>query len=268
LAVAVCGGVAAACVLLTGRTAQAPLPLRVMSYNIQAAEKGLNGIVEAIRTAAPDLIALQEVDVRWAERSHFADEPEELAGRLGMAARFAEIYRLPSADASAPPREFGVALLSAYPISAFHNVMLTRLSTQDSSPVPHPAPGLLDARVELRGVTVRVLNTHLDYRADPAVRMQQVREMLDAIGALTTPTIVFGDMNAAPDAPELAPLLARLRDAWPTTAGPGFTYPSEKPAKRIDYVLVSPHFRVMSATVPPVAASDHRPVVVDLALTR
>ena len=74
-------------------------------------------------------------------------------------------------------------------------------------------------------------------------------------------------MNAGPEAPELQPLLKRLRDTW-VTEGPGFTYPADKPAKRIDYVLASTHFRVRAATVPVTAASDHRPVLVDLLLDR
>jgi endonuclease/exonuclease/phosphatase family metal-dependent hydrolase len=238
--------------------------LRVMTYNIAAGSRGLDGIAAAIRAAAPDLAALQEVDVHWSARSGFADQARELGERLGMDVRFAEIYRLPGANAAAPPREFGVALLSRHPIVSFRNGILTRLSTQDPAPVPAPVPGLLEARVNVRGTTVRVFNTHLDYRADPAVRSRQVSEMLAGIGATPEPTLVFGDLNAAPDAPELAPLFARVRDAWPASAGSGFTYPADAPAKRIDYVLVSPHFRVESAAVPATGASDHRPVVVNL----
>jgi endonuclease/exonuclease/phosphatase family metal-dependent hydrolase len=111
-----------------------------------------------------------------------------------------------------------------------------------------------------------VFNTHLDYRADPAVRRQQVAEMVRYLGGSAEPTIVFGDMNATPDAPELQPLLRSVRDAWPASAGTGLTYPADKPAKRIDYVLTSSQFVVRSATVPATDASDHRPVVVDLVL--
>jgi endonuclease/exonuclease/phosphatase family metal-dependent hydrolase len=59
-----------------------------------------------------------------------------------------------------------------------------------------------------------------------------------------------------------------LHDAWIGAAGPGLTYPADAPTERIDYVLVSPHFRVRSASVPVTEASDHRPVVVDLELDR
>ena len=116
-----------------------------------------------------------------------------------------------SNEASRPPREFGVALLSRLPIVAWRNDTLTRLSTQDSNPVPAPAPGLLEATVDVRGTRVRVFN-------------------------------------------------------WLATAGSGLTYPADVPRKRIDYVLVSLHFRVLSSLVPATEASDHRPVIVDLSL--
>jgi len=235
-----------------------------MTYNIAAGVRGLDGIAETIAAARPDIAALQEVDVHWSERSQFADQARALGDRLRMNQRFAEIYRLPSSMPDTPAREFGVALLSRYPIDEFRNRPLTRLSTQESSLVPTPAPGLLEAHLDIGRTRIRVFNTHLDYRADPSVRQRQVAEMVEAIGALHVPTLVFGDLNAEPHAPELAPLLSRIHDAWPASAGPGFTYPADMPTKRIDYVLVSPHFRVASAAVPAASTSDHRAVVMEL----
>jgi endonuclease/exonuclease/phosphatase family metal-dependent hydrolase len=182
-----------------------------------------------------------------------------------MQARFAHIYSLPGA-AGAPPREFGVALLTRLPVVAFHNDTITRLSTQQANPVPAPMPGLLDAEIDVHGTHVRVFVTHLDYRRDPGVRERQVADMLRHIGASTMPTLLLGDLNATPGAPELQPLLSRLHDAWDASRGTGFTYPAEAPRERIDYVLVSPAFRVLDARVLDTQASDHRPVVADLAI--
>jgi endonuclease/exonuclease/phosphatase family metal-dependent hydrolase len=244
-------------------------PLRVMSFNIRSGNGNLEGTADAIRVTGADIVALQEVDVHWAERSNFVDQASALGERLAMQVRFARIYRILPANGAAPPREFGVALLSKFPIARWSNDTLTRLSTQDTNPAPTPMPGLLDATIDVRGTSVRIFNTHLDYRPDPRVRRQQVAEMLARIGETSAPTIVFGDMNAKPDAPELQPLLQRLHDAWSDGGvGPGFTYPAEEPSERIDYVLVSPHFRIRSATVPATLASDHRSVVVDLVLDR
>jgi len=239
--------------------------LRVMTYNIHAGHGDIDRTAATIRALSPDIVGLEEVDVHWAERSGFADQASRLGQSLGMAIRFAPIYELPGASDSAPKREFGVALLSRYPIVAFANDTLTRLSTQTENAVPTRMPGFLAATIDVRGTRVRVFVTHLDYRKDPSVRRTQVTEMLAHIGAVDTPTLLLGDMNAAPDAAELQPLFTRLRDAWPATAGSGFTYPADNPAERIDYVLMSPNGTVDTAFVPVVpVASDHRPVVVNL----
>ena len=214
------------------------------------------------------MVALQEVDVHWSERSGFVDQVAALASALGMEARFAPIYTLPNRDNSAVPREFGVAFLSRHHIVTWRNDTLTRLSTQDSNATPARAPGLLEAVVDIGGARVHVFNTHLDYRADPSVRRRQANEMAAAVDGVREPLIVFGDLNAPPDAAEIAPLFQRLRDAWPADSGKGYTYPADVPAKRIDYVLISPEFRVVGARVPVSDASDHRPVVVDLVLRR
>jgi endonuclease/exonuclease/phosphatase family metal-dependent hydrolase len=113
---------------------------------------------------------------------------------------------------------------------------------------------------------VQVFVTHLDYRADPAVRVAQVadtrrimaRERAALPGARQ---VLLGDFNAEPSAPELRPLWADLHDAGRET---GDTYPAAAPVKRIDYVAVGDGVRVRGASVPEEAvASDHRPVVAD-----
>lgn len=240
------------------------VPLRVMTFNIAYGHGNLERTAEAIAAATPDIVALQEVDVHWSERSNFADQAALLAERLHMESRFARIYQLPAADSTAAPREFGVALLSRFPILSWANHPLTRLSTQQANAVMAPLPGFLEATIDVGGIVVRVFNSHTDYRPDPRVRTQQVTEMLALVGEASTPTLLFGDLNAPPDAPELQPLFKALRDVWPDTAGPGLTYPATAPVKRIDYVLASAHFKVASVFVPTSDASDHRPVVAHL----
>jgi endonuclease/exonuclease/phosphatase family metal-dependent hydrolase len=129
-------------------------------------------------------------------------------------------------------------------------------------------PGLLHATVNVRGRRVSVLTAHLDYRADPAVRRQQVAEILRVLDRDTLPIILAGDMNATPDADELQPLFRRLSDVRPGFPSQGYTYPSSGPTKRIDYILVSRHFHVELAGVAPVSVADHRPVAAQLSFVR
>lgn len=269
------GGAVVSLVVLTAMSAcrqpfarPTEVPIKAMSYNIAAGNNNLNAITDVIRATSPDLVALQEVDARWSARSNFADQATLLGESLKMEVRFAYIYRNPPTTPGAPPREYGVALLSKYPVIEFNNRMLSRLSTQTAATAPERMPGLLDAVVNIDGTRVRVLNTHLDYRPEPNVRALQVAEMIELLKSSSEPTLLFGDLNAPPQAPELAPLFSALPDIWRAEFGSGFTFPATEPLRRIDYVLASPHFRTHTASVPAVLASDHRPVVVELRLTR
>ncbi|HWO67035.1 MAG TPA: endonuclease/exonuclease/phosphatase family protein, partial [Umezawaea sp.] len=170
-------------VLLTAAFCTPSVPrtdLTAMTYNVHAGT-GADGvfdlprIADAIRAERPDVVGLQEVDVHWSERSGFVDEATELGRSLGMAVFFAPIYDLPGD----PRRQFGVAVLSRYPILRTRNHQITRLSTQDPTAVPAPAPGFAEAVVDAPGGPVGVFVTHLDFRPDPAVRATQVREMLE-----------------------------------------------------------------------------------------
>lgn len=239
-------------------------PLRVLSFNIHTGigadgRLDLDRTAEAIRDSRADVVGLQEVDVHWAARSEFRDQARTLATTLGMRVFFAPIYDLPPLTEDAPRRRYGVAILSRHPVLHTANHEITRLSTQDENPVPAPAPGFAEAVVLVRGVPVHVYATHLDYRADPTARIRQVADTLavldqDPPGARQ---VLLGDLNAPPDAPELAPLWTRLTDAGDT----GGTYPAQAPTARIDYVAVSPNLRVVRAEVPGTLASDHRPVL-------
>lgn len=243
-------------------------PLRVMTYNIQYGNEGLDSVIAVINAEKPDIVGLQELDVHWSERSRFVNQIELLAKGTGMQYRFAPIYQMPGSGPSTPQREFGVGILSRYPIVAFKNHLITRLSTQEENPVPAKKPGFLEATLDVNGTIVHVYNVHLDYRRDPLVRSMQVTEMLAIIGDIMGPTLLFGDLNARPDAPELALLFQKFHDTWPAANGPGLTMPAKNPAGKIDFVLMSDGFRVQRARVPQVYASDHFPVAVDLLLTR
>lgn len=238
--------------------------LGVMSYNIEYGHEGLDSVAAVIRESNADVVGLQEVDVHWSDRSNFTDQAALLAKATGMDYRFAPIYRLPNIDPSKPPREFGVALLSRYPIVAFTNHNITRHSTQDSTAAPAPMPGLLEAIVNVHGRKFRFFNVHLDYRREPTVRARQVAEIIDYIIADTIPTILTGDLNATPDSPEIQPLRKQLHDSWSAHFGPGFTYSATKPEKRIDYVLASTHVCFRLPHTLRVYASDHFPVFAEV----
>ena len=247
--------------------------LRVATYNIHAGI-GMDGRfdlerqVAALRQMDADIVALQEVDVHWSGRSQWRDLAGELADALGMWVFYGHIYNLDPPSEGAPRREFGIAMLSRYPIIGAENHHIARLSTQTPDPTPQPAPGFPEVVVNVRGALVHAYGTHLDYRADPYVRQLQVADMRRIMAEdHSRQQVLLGDFNAEPGAPELAPLWQDLVDAWGAADG-GLTYPADTPVKRIDYVTVSPQIEVRAAEVPATLASDHLPVVADLVVTR
>lgn len=266
----------------TGETAWAAGPppppvasrvmLRMMSYNIHAGA-GEDNVFDLERQAAvieaqrPDVVALQEVDVHWSARSGYTDEASWLARRLRMRVFFGPIYTLPPDRPGAPPREYGLAILSRFPILAAENHKITRLSTQVPDPVPELAAGFPEIVLRVRGVPLHVYDTHLDFRADPAVRRAQVADMLAIMNDRPGAKILAGDFNAAPNAAELAPLWDELSDVMTRRGGPDLpTYPADVPLQRIDYVTTTPDIGVRGVRVPDTVASDHRPLVADLLL--
>ncbi len=234
--------------------------LSVLSFNIHHAQ-GTDDVLDlarvagVIRDSGADVVGLQEVDRHYSARSEWADQAAELAGMLGYHVVFgANIDRDPPA-AGSPRIQYGTAILSRYPITAWENTHLFRSPNQEQR-------GLLHAVLDVHGVAVHVYDTHLA-ASSQVDRLEQTRQITELIGG-TTPAVLVGDLNALPEAPEIATLNTAFTDAWPASGkGAGATYPAEAPDRRIDYIYAS---RSVSPLVTRVldgdpAASDHLPLM-------
>jgi len=250
---------------------------------------------DVIASLEPDIVALQEVDRFW-DRSGGIDQPTELVESLDINACFgANLTHEPDAHADVP-HQYGTLILSKYPILSCDNTFLANRKGWEQR-------GLLEVRVEIDGIgEVAVLNTHLqndrEGSGDEAVRLrtEQAEAIAERIADLEVPVILMGDFNAEPDDEELGSLQdqkvgpsdggfatlkdedsSTLQDAWQVAGdadADGYTYPAspdEDAERRVDYILASSDFEVVSVEVPvaedTLAASDHLPVVADLAAT-
>lgn len=230
-------------------------PLRVVTYNILAAKRGLAGIVETLTDLDAHLIALQEVD-RNTRRFARIDHVTELASALGLHHAFARHRRYQGG-------EIGVALLSRFPI-----VESKRVAARGSN------LGMLLATVQTDDGPMRVLVVHFhptDPRDDDrqrakmdALRATEATKALELAIAETAPTLVLGDFNARPSGPEYAEFERFLTDACADSPG---TWPTPLPLIRIDYVWHTKQFQSRACPIVQSQASDHRPVIVDLVRT-
>lgn len=240
------------------RRPTAPLTFRVMTYNIHHGE-GTDGkidllrIVEVIQREGADLVALQEVD-RRVQRTQRRDLPEELAALTGMTCVFSNNFHFQGG-------EYGNAVLTRFPVIRWDNRHYKMLR-------PGEQRGLLQVILGVNGRQLRFMNTHIDYRPDDAERLSNVEEIKRVTdGSGNLPTIVCGDFNDTPGSGVHGRMKEQFLDSWEAAGqGDGFTYSSEKPVKRIDFVFISRDAPLvpLKAWVPRSAASDHLPLVVEL----
>ena len=228
-------------------------PITVMSYNIHHG-KDLEGndrideMADFIRNSGAGIVGLQEVD-SVCTRSGRVDQTAELARKAGMNPVFARHFAFQGGA-------YGQALLSKYPV---HAVETLRLPVASGSVVMLMADVLItDTR------KIRVVNVHLDYRGQES-REQQVRLIVEQLKNCKLPIVFVGDQNTVPGSPELEVLMRGLRLADTHPDG-GYTFPANKPDRRIDYVLTSPGAKVIRAQVPDVPYSDHLPIISELVI--
>ncbi|SFF84393.1 Metal-dependent hydrolase, endonuclease/exonuclease/phosphatase family [Planifilum fulgidum] len=240
--------------------------VKVLTYNIahgvgHDGRLDLDRIAGVIRRSGADVVALQEVDKHWDARSDFVDQAAALGEKLNMRVRFAPIYSLDPPEPGKPRREYGLAILSRYPITRFKNHELSRISSLEPEKGVQKLPGFPEAVINLHGRKIHLFNTHLSW-LDPEVRLLEAEEMLEIMGSARHPVVLAGDMNALPDAPEIDRLREVLTDTFEAAGeGDGYTFPVPDPVRRIDYIFASPDIRVLDSRVIEGEGSDHYAVL-------
>lgn len=220
--------------------------LRVMSYNVRVLRDDPEALVRVVRSAAPDVLCVQEAPrfARWRTRR------AELARRCGM-------------YVAAGERTGGLVIFTAL------RAAVVRAEYHLLSRVPRlHRRALAVAVLDVAGAgKVIAASTHLD--VDPGARLRHAAE-IEAIVARVrrrhdAPLVLAGDLNEGP----FGGAWRRLRDGL-TDVSSTDTYPARAPRHRIDAIFASPPLRVRPGGVPVlperdlVRASDHRPVLADL----
>jgi endonuclease/exonuclease/phosphatase family metal-dependent hydrolase len=196
--------------------------MRVMTWNVfwrfggdwREREPGILTTVEAYR---PDLLGLVET---WSGDG--TTQPARIADRLGMHAAFTRTSLPPEPDPVEYPEQTGIAmgigLVSRWPVV-----------TTEVHELPHdqrggaPPTALLSTLDHPRGplhVIVSCLEWEPEFAAD---QLAQAR----MLAALATdprldgplPVLVIGDMNAAVQHAEIAPLVEAMVDTWAAGGG-------------------------------------------------
>jgi endonuclease/exonuclease/phosphatase family metal-dependent hydrolase len=232
--------------------------------SLATVRKNLEEIASVLRESRADVVALQE-----------ADGPSAWSGNFDHVATLAELcehescFRGVHNDFNLGRRAAlasGTALISRFPMLA------TRSQRFGSS--WRDTKGFVLATVPVpawEGLEVDIVSLHLE-PFNPVIRRQQVRQLTDSLGDRNNgagrqrPLVVLGDFNCSwsDEARQLRPLARELglRAYQPHRRAP--TYPSRRPWRRLDWILVSGDLEFAGYHTLPNPVSDHLGVVADL----
>jgi endonuclease/exonuclease/phosphatase family metal-dependent hydrolase len=228
-----------------------PTHLTVMTFNIEGhasllTSEHIEKIAAVILKYAPDVVAINEAH-RDTWQARFADHTEQLRLLTGMNVAFGQSYSFLGGE--------------------FGNAMLTRGDIVSTDVHELPGTGeprtLLESVVRINGGTIQFYVTHTTAwgSVNREARRTQLHCLLAHIRTSSHPFILAGDLNAPPEAPEMAEFLAN--DGM-RLAGDPKTPTHRVLEQRLDYILTDPGWIVRSARVLDDGPSDHRPVLAEL----
>jgi endonuclease/exonuclease/phosphatase family metal-dependent hydrolase len=221
-------------------------------------------IARVIGRHEPDIVALQEVDVRR-HRTGGIDQPRIIARQLEMFYHFHPNIQIEE-------EYYGNAVLSRYPMELIRAGQLAKVvGTSRAEP-----RGAIWTVINVAGIKINFFNTHLGLF--PRERIQQVKTLFcnEWIGhpACQGPVILCGDFNALPSSKLCRNVKEVLRDAQRGLENyiPQATWFGHYPIGRIDHVFVSPGIEVthveVSRTDLDKISSDHLPLIVDIKIRK
>lgn len=230
--------------------------MKYMSFNTQHCLNYLTKQIDfdimakTILDCGADIVGLNEMRGLGRD-SEFEAQVEILASLTGMT-----YYYFAKAIDVKDKGPYGNGILSKKPILKAETLM-----------IPDPLVKIPGKRYETRcllkaeiegGITVLV--THMGLVADE--RVNAVQTVLSHI--TDEKCVLMGDFNMTPDSPILSPIYGRMRDTAELFDSPKLSSKSDSPKVKIDYIFVSRDAEILSADIPPIVASDHRPHVAEV----
>lgn len=228
--------------------------MKIMSFNTQHCLNFLEQKVDydimarAIEDVGADIVGLNEM---YDEGSAFGAQTQKLSEKCSLKNHyFAKACELDNEGT------YGNGFLSRYKIVEARTILIP-------DPEPRAYNGYYETRCVLKarlenGYTVLVVHFGLN----PDEQENAVKTILEHLE--NEKCILMGDFNITPDNPLLAPIKERMRDTSIGFCENKPSFPSDKPKIKIDYIFVSPDIEVVSADIPKIIASDHRPHIAEI----
>ncbi len=230
--------------------------MKIMTFNIQHCmvykknEIDFKLYADTISSFSPDIVSMNEVRNESAD-PEYDNQPKILSEMTGIKYHyFAETLKFDGVN------PYGNALLSKYPIESTEII-----------PIPDPPTRAYKGYYETRNILkaklscgLTVMVTHWGLNPDEQMNAQEtVLENLES-----EKCILMGDFNVVHTCDLLEPIRERMYDTAALFREPLLSYPSDIPTEKRDYIFTTRDIKVLSADIPPLVVSDHRPYVAEI----
>ena len=191
-------------------------------------------ILDQIKESQPDLITLQAV-----KKEPNLYDGDDQATQLAILSGYHYSLFQPAVEHVDGSAE-GSAILSHYPREEVDFLKLSMLTgIEDTN-----QRVLVNSLFHFPSRSIRIFNAHFSWIPEQAT--DNIREAMDYIQQFEEPYLLLGDLNTTPDSPLLNLFQqADMVDVWAELCPDesGFTFESDNPRLRIDYVWASKNLK-------------------------
>ena len=226
--------------------------MKIMTFNTQHCANFVTGnidyeiMAEAIKTCGAEIVGLNEMRDKGVSAGYKNAQVAELAKLTGM-----EYFYFAKAIEDGPGNPYGNGILSKHEFESVQTILIPEPENKPEGAY-YERRCILKARLN-NGLTVLV--TH--FGLSGAEQECAVKALVDEI--TDEKCVLMGDFNVTPDNKLLEPIRARMKDTAELFEAEKLSFPSDKPRIKIDYIFITPDIEAVSADIPGIVASDHRP---------
>ncbi len=239
------------------------MKLRIMTFNIQHGRNhnlpgdvmDLNLMAQVIKDQNPHILSINEIRQGInTDNPAFPNQPEFFKNTLGGDCYFGNSLQFNGQCF------YGNAVWSVYPFVKAQKFMIPDVPGEERTEGYYETRCLLRTDYNIQGKPLTVLSSH--FGLGKGESENAVQTALDIASTVDNPIILMGDFNITPDDPNIKRLTEYFTDVHAMLGREEFTFKSDNPYERIDYIFAR-GLTPISANTVKVIASDHFPITAE-----
>ena len=240
------------------------MKLKIMTFNIQHGRNNnlpgdvmdLNLMAQVIKDQNPHILSINEIRQGInTDNPAYPNQPEFFKNTLGGDCYFGNSLQFSETCF------YGNAVWSVYPFVNKQKVMIPDVPKEERTEGYYETRCILRTDYTIEGKPLTVLSAH--FGLGKGESENAVQTVLDIAKSVNNPIILMGDFNVTPANPNIKRLAEYFIDVHAALGREEYTFTSNDPYERIDYIFAK-GLTPISANTVKVIASDHFPITAEL----